>query len=42
MRRQRAKAGRGAGFGGVGELTQPPSNVSKFLVFSFRNMTRGF
>ena len=35
MRRQRAKGGRGAGFGvvGGGDLTQPPSNFSKILVY---------
>ena len=33
VQRQRAKGGRGAGFeGGGGDLTQPPSNFSKFLV----------
>ena len=35
MRTQRAKLGRGAGFGGGGgggNLTRPPVNFSKFLV----------
>ena len=33
VQRQRAKGGRGAGFVGGGDLTQPPSNFSKFLVY---------
>ena len=41
MRVQQEKGGRGAGFGGWGggDLTQPPVNFSKFLVFFFLSVT---